>query len=54
MTLRDLIRSMVVNAFHHLFFVNDKGVPTHVITLTDILDFVIQPDLETQDDLIQN
>ncbi|KAI9354625.1 hypothetical protein DFJ73DRAFT_827229 [Zopfochytrium polystomum] len=44
MTLRDLLRSMVVNLFHHMFFVNDAGVPTHVITLTDILDFIVPSD----------
>ncbi|KAI8850346.1 hypothetical protein BC829DRAFT_389837 [Chytridium lagenaria] len=42
MTLRDLIRSISINAFHHLFFIRESsGLPTHVITLTDILDFVV-------------
>ncbi|KAJ3105411.1 AMP-activated serine/threonine-protein kinase regulatory subunit [Phlyctochytrium planicorne] len=42
MTLRDLVRSISINAFHHLFFVREStGLPTHVITLTDILKYVI-------------
>ncbi|KAJ3277681.1 hypothetical protein HK104_003071 [Borealophlyctis nickersoniae] len=40
MTLRDLLRSVVVNVYHHLFFVDDTGKASHVITLTDILDFI--------------
>ncbi|KAJ1568257.1 hypothetical protein HK405_003122 [Cladochytrium tenue] len=43
MTLRDLLRSAINNSLHHLFFVNEAGVPQHVITLTDILDFVVPP-----------
>ncbi|KAI9091105.1 hypothetical protein DFS34DRAFT_597273 [Phlyctochytrium arcticum] len=42
MTLRDLFRVMVVNLFHHLFFLNEKGKPTNVITLTDMLAFLFQ------------
>ncbi|KAJ3043811.1 hypothetical protein HDV00_004219 [Rhizophlyctis rosea] len=39
MTLRDLLRSMVVNVFHHLFIEEDSRV-THVITLTDIITYL--------------
>ncbi|KAJ3196249.1 hypothetical protein HK101_009620 [Irineochytrium annulatum] len=42
MTLRDLIRSFVINNIHHMFFAHESsGIPTNVITLTDILDYVI-------------
>ncbi|KAJ3331249.1 hypothetical protein HDU76_003664 [Blyttiomyces sp. JEL0837] len=54
MTLRDLLRSMVINSFHHLFFVNESGVPTHVITLTDILDFVIPPESMVVGSVVNN
>ena len=39
MTLRDLLRSMVVNVFHHLF-IEEEGRVSHVITLTDIIDYL--------------
>ncbi|KNC96187.1 uncharacterized protein SPPG_08342 [Spizellomyces punctatus DAOM BR117] len=46
MSLRDLLRVMVVNTFHHLFFVNEGGKPTNVITLGDVLDFLFSMQIE--------
>ncbi|KAJ3056521.1 hypothetical protein HK097_006428 [Rhizophlyctis rosea] len=39
MTLRDLLRSMVVNVFHHLF-IEEEGRVSHVITLTDVINYL--------------
>lgn len=39
MTLRDLLRTMVVNVFHHLFM-EEEGRVSHVITLTDIIEYL--------------
>jgi predicted transcriptional regulator len=42
MSLRELLRSMINNNFHQLFFVNDVGVPTNVITLADVLNYFLE------------
>ncbi|KAI8823636.1 uncharacterized protein EV422DRAFT_363036 [Fimicolochytrium jonesii] len=42
MTLRDLLRIMVVNTVHHLFFVDDNGGVYGVVTLTDLISWCFE------------
>lgn len=40
MTLRDLLRVMVVNTFHHLFFLDEAGRVSNVVTLGDVVAYL--------------
>ncbi|KAJ3020833.1 hypothetical protein HKX48_000133 [Thoreauomyces humboldtii] len=45
MPLRDLLRVMVVNMYHHLFFLDDNGRVEGVITLSDLIRWCLAPTL---------